>query len=296
MPSKVDQSEMTDLTGLELSIIVVSWNTRELLARCLQSICDTVPPIRHETIVIDNASGDGSADVVAERFPEVTLIRSEKNLGFSAGNNVGLRLASGRYQLLLNPDAELTPDSARRMIEFADAHPKAAFIGPKLLNSDGTLQKNGRMFPGLLREALGLTRLYRLIWGYYDRKMGWGREDFDVTTQVDEVSGACILARKSAIDAVGMLDERFFMYYEETDWCFRMRKAGWEIYYLPEAEVIHHWAAGAKQIGMEGSHIFHRSQYAYFRKHHGIAQALILRGLSGLLLLALYARKKVKRS
>ncbi|MHB0998364.1 MAG: glycosyltransferase family 2 protein [Armatimonadota bacterium] len=281
------------MSDIELSIIIVSWNTRDLLQRCLQSIYSTVPPTDFEVIVVDNASSDGSPDMVAESFPEVKLVNSKQNLGFSAGNNIGIRMASGRYLLLLNPDAELQPDAARVMIEFADAHPKTAFVGPMLLNSDGTLQKNGRKFPGLLREVLGLTRLYKLIWSYYDRKMGWGREDFDLTAQVDEVSGACILARKSAVDEVGLLDERFFMYYEETDWCCRMRKAGWEIYYLPEAKVMHHWAAGAKQIGLEGSRIFHRSQFMYFRKHHGLAQALVLRSISGMLLFALYAKKRL---
>ena len=285
---------MSDRPSIELSIVIVSWNTCDLLRKCLQSIQSTVPPISYEVVVADNDSHDGSPDMVEEEFPDARMIRTGGNLGFSAGNNLAIRTVTGSYILLLNPDAELMPNAARRMIEFADAHPDAAFVGPKLLNSDGTLQKNGRKFPTLLREVLGLTRLYRLIWGYYDRKMGWGRGDFDVTAEVDEVSGACILARKSAVDEVGLLDERFFMYYEETDWCFRMRKAGWKIYYLPEAEVMHHWAAGAKQIGLEGSKIFHKSQYLYFRKHHGILQALILRGISGLLLSILYAKRWIK--
>lgn len=287
-------NSMNKTALIELSIVIVSWNTHDLLEKCLQSIKNTVPPISYEVIVVDNDSSDGSPDMVETCFPDVKLIRAGKNLGFSAGNNLAIKMVSGMYILLLNPDAELMPDAASRMICFADIHPEVAFVGPKLLNSDGTLQKNGRKFPTLLREILGLTRLYRLIWGYYDRKMGWGREDFDVTAEVDEVSGACILARKSAVDKVGLLDERFFMYYEETDWCFRMKKAGWKIFYMPEAQVVHHWAAGAKQIGLEGSKIFHKSQYLYFRKHHGILPALILRGLSGLLLFILYAKKRIK--
>lgn len=285
---------MNEKPSIELSIVIVSWNTKDLLAKCLQSIQNTVPPISYEVIVVDNDSHDGSPDMVEVRFPDVKLIRAGGNLGFSAGNNIALRQVTGLYILLLNPDAELMPNAASKMIEFANAHPEAAFIGPKLLNSDGTLQKNGRKFPTLLREVLGLTRLYQLIWGYYDRKMGWGREDFDATAEVDEVSGACILARKSAIDEVGLLDERFFMYYEETDWCFRMKKTGWKVFYLPEAEVVHHWAAGAKQIGLEGSKIFHKSQYMYFKKNHSIIQAYILRGLSGLLLFVLYVKRCIR--
>jgi GT2 family glycosyltransferase len=282
---------MNDRDSLLLSIVIVNWNTRDLLRQCLESIYAGVAPISLEVIVVDNASMDGSADMVAEGFPGVNLIRSPGNLGFSAGNNLALKTVGGRYVMLLNPDAELLPDAVGVMVGFAEEHPEAGVVGPMLLNSDGSLQKNGRKFPGLLREILGLTRLYRLIWGYYDRKMGWGREDFNITAKVDEVSGACMLVRKAAIDQTGGLDERFFMYYEEVDWCLRMKKAGWETYYLPDAHVKHHWAQGAKQTGLQGSRIFHDSQYRYFLKHHGLAQALVLRCLSLLLLFALSVRK-----
>jgi len=275
-----------------VSIIIVNWNTRELLRRCLDSVYATVPPLPFEVIVVDNASEDGSADMVAERFPQAALIRSGSNLGFAAGNNLGLRMASGRYAMLLNPDTELLPGAVREMVGFADAHPGVAAVGPKLLNPDGSLQKNGRTFTNLWREALGLTKLY-YVWARLDRRADWGREDFDVPARVDEVSGACMLVRKSAVDEVGLLDERFFMYYEEVDWCRRMGKAGWEVHYLPSAQVIHHWSQGAKKSGLTGSRIAFRSQYLYFRKHHGLAQALALRTLSGLLLVALYVKHAI---
>jgi len=275
-----------------ISVVVVNWNTRELLRRCLGSIYATVPPISFDVIVVDNASEDGSADMVAEQFPAAELIRSESNVGFSAGNNLGLRRASGRYVMLLNPDAELLPGAVREMVQFADAHPRVAVVGPKLLNADGSLQKNGRTFTSLWREVLGLTKLYR-IWARFNRKADWGREDFDVPAQVDEVSGACMLVRKSVIDEVGLLDERFFMYYEEVDWCRRMKQARWEVHYLPSARIIHHWSAGAKKTGLLGSRIAFRSQYLYFRKHHGLPQALALRTLSGLALLLLYVKHAI---
>lgn len=282
--------------SLKLSVIIVNWNTKELLRKSIQSVYDIAGTYPYEVIVIDNASDDGSADMVADEFRDVMLVRSKENLGFSAGNNVGMQLASGEYFLLLNPDAELKTNAVRNMIEFADEHPRAAFIGPKLLNSDGSLQKNGRKFPSFLREISELTRIHKWFWNYYDLNMGWGRVDFDKITQVDEVSGACILARKAAVDEIGLLDERFFMYYEETDWCKRAKKAGWEVYYLPTAEVIHHWAAGAKQIGLKGSRIFHRSQYLYFGKHHGIIQAFILKAASSILMLVLQINSIVKRA
>lgn len=275
-----------------VSIIIVNWNTRELLRRCLDSIYATIPPLPFEAIVVDNASEDGSADMVADCFPQATLIRSESNLGFAAGNNLGLRRASGRYVMLLNPDTELLPGAVREMIGFADAHPGVAVVGPKLLNPDGSLQKNGRTFTSLWREALGLTKLYH-VWARLDRKADWGRLDFDVPARVDEVSGACMLVRKSVVDEIGLLDERFFMYYEEVDWCRRMSEAGWEVHYLPSARVIHHWSQGAKKSGLTGSRIAFRSQYLYFRKHHGLAQALALRTLSGLVLSALHVKHAI---
>lgn len=279
---------------MDLSIVIVNWNTRELLRRCLESIYANVPPLSFEVFVVDNASIDGSADMVASKFPSAELIRSEQNLGFSAGNNLAIRKASGSYLLLLNPDAELLPGSVQEMVKFAESNPDIALVGPKLLNTDGSLQKNGRMFPGFVREVLGITRIFRLVRHWYDINMGWGREDFDSPTDVDEISGACILARKSAVDAVGTLDERFFMYYEEVDWCYRMRQGGWRVYYLPSAEVKHHWAQGVIKSGvLDANRILYRSQYLYFRKHHGLLQAIMLRGLSALLLAVLSAKYKV---
>lgn len=278
-----------------VSIIIVSWNTRDLLRRCLESVYTTLPPISFEVIVIDNASDDGSADAVEERFSGVRVIRNAENVGFSAGCNAGIRMASGQWAMLLNPDAKLLPGAVQAMIEFAAAHPEAAVIGPKLINSDGTMQKNGRRFPYLLREILGITRAYKLIWNWFDRTMEYGRSDFDRTAEVDEICGACMFVRKAAIDRVGLLDEQFFMYYEEVDWCRRIKQAGWKVYYLPDAHVMHHWAQAAKQTGLDGSRIFYRSQYLYFRKHHGPAQALILRSLSNLLLMVLLVKRRLVR-
>jgi N-acetylglucosaminyl-diphospho-decaprenol L-rhamnosyltransferase len=278
----------------DISVIVLNWNTRQLLRKCIASVYCTVSPIDIEVIVVDNNSSDGSADMVAESFPDATLIRNSKNIGFSAGNNLAIRQASGRYILLLNPDAELLPGSVQAMFDFAESHPDAAVIGPKLLNTDGSLQKNGRMFPTFAREMLHITKIYRLAPGWFNRKYEWGRADFDAATEVDEVSGACMLVRRAAIDKVGMLDERFFMYYEEVDWCRRFKDAGFTVWYLPEAEVIHHWAQGSRKAGLATSHIAFRSQYLYYRKHHGFLQAATLRAVSGVLLLLLHVKYALK--
>ncbi len=278
-----------------VSIVIVNWNTRELLRRCLESVYSTVPPVAFDAAVVDNASEDGSAEIVAERFPQAALIRSASNLGFAAGSNLGIQRSKGEYILLLNADTELLPGSVSRMIEFMNLHPRAGLVGPKLVGPDGTLQENGRRLPGLLREVLSITQLYKLFRGWFDRTMGYGRENFGVVARVDEVCGACMFVRKSAVDEVGLLDERFFMYYEEVDWCFRMKKAGWEVYYEPRSQVVHHWAQAARQLGLRGSRVFYQSQYLYFWKHHGLTQALILRGLSYLLLAALMVKYVVLR-
>lgn len=275
----------------DISVIVLNWNTRQLLRKCIASVYGTVSPIDIEVIVVDNNSSDGSADMVAESFPDATLIRNSKNIGFSAGNNLAIRQASGRYILLLNPDAELLPGSVQAMFDFAESHPDAAVIGPKLLNTDGSLQKNGRMFPTFAREMLHITKIYRLAPGWFNRKYEWGRADFDAATEVDEVSGACMLVRRAAIDKAGMLDERFFMYYEEVDWCLRIKKAGCKVWYLPEAQTVHHVSQSADQTGIKKNIFAYRSQYRYFLKHHGALQAVLLRLASSLIL----ALMKIKR-
>ncbi|HAH86700.1 MAG: glycosyltransferase family 2 protein [Armatimonadota bacterium] len=277
----------------DISIIIVNWNTCELLRECLQSIYATAPPVDFEVLVVDNASSDGSADMVANEFPDAVLMRSATNTGFTTGNNIGIQKASGRYILLLNPDAELLPGSVQAMFDFAESHPDAAVIGPKLLNTDGSLQKNGRRFTRIYRELLAMVKLHKLAVTLVP-EMEWGRRDFDTRAQVDEVSGACMLVRRAAIDKVGMLDERFFMYYEEVDWCRRFKDAGFTVWYLPEAEVIHHWAQGSRKAGLATSHIAFRSQYLYYRKHHGFLQAATLRAVSGVLLLLLHVKYALK--
>ena len=277
----------------DISIIIVNWNTCELLRECLQSIYATAPPVDFEVLVVDNASSDGSADMVANEFPDAVLMRSATNTGFTTGNNIGIQKASGRYILLLNPDAELLPGSVQAMFDFAESHPDAAVIGPKLLNTDGSLQKNGRRFTRIYRELLAMVKLHKLAVTLVP-EMEWGRRVFDTRAQVDEVSGACMLVRRAAIDKVGMLDERFFMYYEEVDWCRRFKDAGFTVWYLPEAEVIHHWAQGSRKAGLATSHIAFRSQYLYYRKHHGFLQAATLRAVSGVLLLLLHVKYALK--
>jgi hypothetical protein len=247
--------------------------------------------------------------MVAESFPQVELVRNPSNSGFAAANNLALEKVSGRYVMLLNPDAELHPHAVQRMVEFADAHPDAAVIGPKLLNSDGTLQKNGRKFPTFAREFLHITKLYRRLGEKFDRKYEWGRDDFEQTTEVDSVCGACMLVRCAAFRCsgvpcsetcshhsppVGLLDSRYFMYYEEDDWCRRMKQAGWKVYYFAEAQVTHHHGQASGKIGLSKMRIAYASQYLFFRKHHGLGQALLIRALSGIVLAMMLLKRKAR--
>lgn len=259
---------------IDLSIVIVSYNVRDLLRACLSSLPQAAPGLETEVFVVDNASADGSAAMVREEFPSVGLTASEENLGFTRGNNLALRQSCGRHVLLLNPDTEPEPGSLARLIRFMDEHPQAGACGPKLLNSDGSLQHNGRRFPSLWREFLGVTGLRRLAMKRFERDLEYGREDFDALCEVDQVSGACILVRRETMDQVGMLDERFFMFYEEIEWCYRIKKAGWQVWYVPEARVVHHWMGSVRQMSRRMTAELFKSQLLYYQKTSGPATAL----------------------
>lgn len=267
----------------QLSVVVVNWNTRDLLRACLRSIFSTVKEVTFECIVIDNASSDGSADMVEKEFPRAILIRSKENLGFTKGYNLGLRQAKGDFLMIVNSDLELLPGSAVRMIDYLKEHPDVGMVGPKLISPDGTVQVNGQRFPTFIREVLGLTRLYRnrFIREWHDMTLGPLRKDFNVDAEVDALAGACMTLPRAVVDKVGLLDERFFMYYEDVDWCYRVKQAGYKIWYLGDVGVIHVASQSAIRFGLPKANavLFH-SQYLYRRKHHGLLQAVVLRLLS----------------
>jgi N-acetylglucosaminyl-diphospho-decaprenol L-rhamnosyltransferase len=217
----------------DVSVVVVAWNALPWLEQCLESVSG------HETIVVDHGSTDGSRELVLERFPQARLIEQE-NLGMGAGNNAGMRAARGRYYFLLNPDAWVTGDAIEKLVAFADEHPDAAVVGPRLLNPDGSLQRSARSFPTVWRlatEYLFIRKLAprtRLLNPLY-------RGDFDheEASEVDWLVGAALLVRREAADAVGLFDEDYFMFSEETDWMYRFREAGWSVWFDPGAEVVH---------------------------------------------------------
>ena len=226
---------------MRLSVVFLSYNTRDLTRQALSSVLAAAEGLEVEIFVVDNASADGSADMVAEEFPQVKLICNAANVGFSAGNNVALRQVTGEYALLINTDTIVRRDALRTMVAFLDAHPEAGACGCKILDPDGTLQLDSRRgFPTPLAafcKMSGLSRLFPkhpLIAHYHMTYL-----DPEQTAEVEVLSGSCMMVRKSAMDQVGLLDEDYFMYGEDIDWCYRFHQAGWKIYYVPTTEIIH---------------------------------------------------------
>jgi hypothetical protein len=226
---------------------------------------------------VDNGSQDGSAEMVRDDFRDVRLIANQDNRGFPAANNQGISVAAGRYVLLLNPDTEVVDDALVRLVTFADAHPGVGMVGPQLLNPDGSVQSSRRRFPNLT------TALFESTWfqpyapgNVLDRYYVLDRPD-DTIQDVDWITGAAMLARREAIERVGLLDEGFFMYSEELDWCRRFHDAGWRVVYLPTAQIIHHVGKSSEQV-VAARHVhFQTSKVRYFRKYHGPLAAEALR-------------------
>ena len=251
---------------LDLSIIVVNWNTRDLLANCLQSIYDTVHDLTFEVIVVDNASTDGSADMVRERFPQVRLIENAENVGFAKANNQGIKRSSGRYIVLLNSDTVVRSKAIAHLTTFLDTHPDAGACGPLLLNPNDTLQPSCYPFLTAGREFWRLIFLDRVI-----RIGSYPMNHWDTKSphNVEVVSGACLALRREALNHVGLLDERYFMYSEEMDLCYRLHQEGWRIYWVPQAHVMHYGGQSTRQMAHEMYLQLYRSKAQFQEKFWG---------------------------
>ncbi len=226
--------------------------------------------------MVDNASSDGSAAMVREEFPEVQLMENAENVGFAAGNNCALRQCRGRYAMLLNSDAQLQAGALRALMEFMDAHSNAGAAGPMLLYPDGRWQPSGRPFPTLRRFLSEVT-------GAYARTGGDAHLLRDVdpeqVREVDEVSGACMIVRREAWEQAGLLDSRFFLLYEDVDWCRRIKEGGWKIFYLPQARVVHHYGASRRAVSETVHLAALQSVHYYFAKHHGKCAAAFVKSV-----------------
>jgi GT2 family glycosyltransferase len=254
-----------------LSVLVVSFNTRDLLGACLRSLPAGLRRHGYEVIVADNGSNDGSVAMLRRDWPSVTVLELGANLGFARATNRALAHARGRHALLLNSDAEIQPEALDRLVDFLDATPSAGVAAPRLLNTDLSDQGTARAFPTpavvLFGRRSPLTRLFpRNRWS---RRYLVGRDRAgDRPFEVDWVSGACMMVRREAVAAAGPLDEGFFMYWEDADWCRRIKTSGYHVYCVPGARVIHHegGSSGGRRARLVWT--FHRSAYRYFAKHH----------------------------
>lgn len=258
------------IARLMLSVVIVNWNTRPLLEQCVLTVFADLDHAglleRSEVFVIDNASTDGSAAMVQTRFPQVMLIENNQNPGFAKANNQALRQCAGEYVLLLNPDTEVLPSTLRALLAFAQTQPKAGIIAPRILNPDCSLQESAYPLPSLAREVwrlFHLDKLYAL--GIY-RMQDW---DVKQPREVESALGACLLVRRSVLAQIGLLDEDYFMYSEEIDLCARARKAGWQIWWVPQAQVIHYGGQSTRQVATTMFLTLYEGKVKYFRKHLG---------------------------
>jgi len=264
----------------DLSIILVSWNSRKDLEACLPSIAQGAALHSYEVIVVDNGSTDGTLEYVRAALPESVCQSNAANLGFAAANNQGIALSHGRYCLLLNPDTVLHAQACDRLVQFMDLNPGVSACGPALLNGDGSPQRTGVRFPSLWNlfvEAFFIDRLLP-----HSRLFGRHRELYenpDLPRPVDYAQGSCLLVRREIIGSVGVLDESFFMYFEETDWCKRMKKAGGEVWYVPAARVVHFGGGAFGHYDEKRLVAYHRSLLHFFDKHHPGWQRIPLRGI-----------------
>jgi GT2 family glycosyltransferase len=248
---------------MDLSVIIVNWNTRDLLLNCIRSVYETVQGIEFEIWVVDNGSTDKSQQAVKAAFPQVHLIENTQNRGFAAANNQALKQMAGRYALLLNSDAALTERAAERLLAFMESTPTAGMACGQLLNPDGTLQNSIANFPTLLTLISNETLLRILFPERFPSK----RRSYTGPIPVESGIGACLMIRKTAMEMVGIFDESFFFFFEETDWAYRMRQANWRIFFVPSARIIH--AQGKSAGNSVASRIlFYRSRYIYLKKWH----------------------------
>lgn len=255
---------------MKLSVIIVSWNVREELIGCLRSLRDNRPRDEYEVIVVDNASTDGTAEAVKRSFPHLRLIANSENRGFATANNQGIKESQGEYVLLLNPDTIVRPKSLNILIKFMDENKDVGVCGPKLLNENGTTQPSTRRFP-TFRAALHRHTIFRSIGIFRKQYRRWLMKDFshDEQTDVDQLMGACLLVRKSVLEEVGVLDEDFFMYYEEVDLCFRIKRAGYRVVFVPEAAIVHLGGRSATQVPVRKRIAAMTSLLKFFKKHYG---------------------------
>jgi len=263
----------------DFSIIIVNYNVKDLLIKCLESIFNFQKDLKFEVIVIDNHSDDQSTKMIKECFPNIKLFENKRNLGFSTACNQGIKESRGRYILLLNPDTEFTTGGINEMIKFMDSNHHVGICGPKMVDPQGKIQFSARSFPSYLTAiSSSQSILNKLFPGNpLSRKYLLKDHNHCREREVGWVSGSCLLARREVFEKIGLLDEQFFMYVEDVDFCYRAKQAGFSVYYFPNSVVIHHIGRSTERRKLKMLVEHHRSMYYYYRKHHH--PSVLLKGI-----------------
>lgn len=277
------ESQRNKVGQIHLSICILTRHQPDLLPRCVASCLAEIERagITSEIIVIDNASCDGSPQKVANLSPLLRIVRNEENLGFSKANNIGIRMSRGKYVLILNDDTEFRPGALGLLVRLMDADPHLGAVGPKLINPDGSLQRSNapKRFPRLRGIVSGLLNLDFILEKFSaTRDLLTNRRDPGRGGDVEQIDAACFLARREALDAVGLFDEGFYFFFEDTDLCYRLKNAGWRLLYTPEVQVIHYGAASFKKVlRSQRAAMYFDGLIRYFRKHSSPRRFLLLK-------------------
>ena len=258
---------------MDLSISIVNFNTKEPLKKCLESIKNNIQGISYEVIVVDNASSDGSAEMVKQGFPHIKLIANSQNRGATVAKNQSFKIAQGRFILIADSDIEILPGAVSSMVDFMDKTPQAGIVGPRVLFADLSPQHScNKGFPNLFNAFINnIFFLAHLRYRFYRTTIGkrYVKSRYNRVEEFAWLGGMCLLVRNTIVQQLGGMDENFFIYYDDTEFCLRVKKAGYKIYYLPQAAVIHYWGAG---VGKFSAFLFPKifeSELYFFRKHHG---------------------------
>ena len=270
-----------ELRTADVSIVIVTWNAKELILKCLHSLTNI--NLSAEIIVVDNASIDGTEEAILRGFPDVVFIENDTNMGFAKANNIGVRIAKGRYICLINSDVVVPPGTIERMFQFMEDNPSVGLLGPIMRSPNGSVGQSVMLLPTVWNSfccALGLHRIFarsKVLGGFEAR--GYS---YDHTEDVEVLTGWFWMARHDAVEQIGPLDEQFFMYGEDIDWCYRFRKAGWRLMLFAEAEALHYGAASSSKQPVRFYIEMKRANLQCFRKHHGDAGWICLLLITGL--------------
>ena len=255
---------------MDVSIIIVNYNTRTSLRRCLQSVTAFPPPCEFETIVVDNASIDGSVEMVKKVFPQAMVVENRINKGFAGALNKGIKRSRGNLLLFVNPDVILAPGCVEVLAEFLSRHPEAGICGPKLLNPDGGIQLSCRAFPTLANVFFGRRSLWNRFFPQNRMSRSFLRADLDhnAVQEVDWIVGACMMVKRKVPNSIGLFDEDYFLFVEDTDFCYRARKAGYSVYFVPHAVATHERGVSMRKSFVVSKYSHNVSMYRFFIKHY----------------------------